>query len=81
MLGTKSEKSGTSVKKLQRILRNTERHWVGDGFPVRTLFVINLWIRYKPFPASRFTLAPRSSRRRQRNATAWVHIRIVGSRR
>ncbi|MDE2366017.1 MAG: pirin family protein, partial [Betaproteobacteria bacterium] len=26
------------VKKLQRILRSTERHWVGNGFPVRTLF-------------------------------------------
>ncbi|WP_090828654.1 pirin family protein [Nitrosovibrio tenuis] len=24
-------------KKLQRIQRSTERHWVGDGFPVRTL--------------------------------------------
>ena len=27
-----------SVKRLNRILRNTDRHWVGDGFPVRTLF-------------------------------------------
>lgn len=27
-----------SVKKLRRIQRSTERHWVGDGFPVRTLF-------------------------------------------
>ena len=26
-----------SVKKLQSIQRGTERHWVGDGFPVRTL--------------------------------------------
>jgi hypothetical protein len=30
-------KSETSVKKLQRVQRSTERHWVGDGFPVRTL--------------------------------------------
>lgn len=29
---------GTSVKTLRRILRSSERHWVGDGFPVRTLF-------------------------------------------
>jgi quercetin 2,3-dioxygenase len=35
MLATKPE---TSTKKLQRIQRSTERHWVGDGFPVRTLF-------------------------------------------
>ena len=27
-----------SVKKLQSIQRSTDRHWVGDGFPVRTLF-------------------------------------------
>ncbi|SFF15995.1 pirin family protein, partial [Nitrosomonas sp. Nm166] len=27
-----------SVKKLLRIQRNTDQHWVGDGFPVRTLF-------------------------------------------
>ncbi len=35
MLTTKSE---SSVKKLQHILRNNDQHWVGDGFPVRTLF-------------------------------------------
>lgn len=29
---------GASVKKLLRILRNVDQHWVGDGFPVRTLF-------------------------------------------
>lgn len=28
----------TSVKQLRRIQRGTESHWVGDGFPVRTLF-------------------------------------------
>ncbi len=31
-------KSDASVKKLLRIERNTNQHWVGDGFPVRTLF-------------------------------------------
>lgn len=30
-------KPETSVKKLQSIQRSTEHHWVGDGFPVRTL--------------------------------------------
>ena len=27
-----------SAKRLSRIQRTTERHWVGDGFPVQTLF-------------------------------------------
>jgi quercetin 2,3-dioxygenase len=27
-----------SVKKLRCIQRSVDRHWVGDGFPVRTLF-------------------------------------------
>ena len=31
-------KPEASTKKLLRILRNTDQHWVGDGFPVRTLF-------------------------------------------
>jgi len=35
MLATKFE---SSAKKLQRIQRNTEHHWVGNGFPVRSLF-------------------------------------------
>lgn len=26
------------MKKLVRVLRNPARHWVGDGFPVRSLF-------------------------------------------
>ena len=40
----------TSVKKLQRIQRSTEHHWVGDGFPVRTLFgYSNLGPTISPF--------------------------------
>jgi hypothetical protein len=35
MQSTTKEKS---VKKLRRIQRGMERHWVDDGFPVRTLF-------------------------------------------
>ena len=31
-------KEKQSVKKLHRIQRNADRHWVGDGFPVRSLF-------------------------------------------
>ena len=30
--------AGKTPKKLERILCRTGRHWVGDGFPVRTLF-------------------------------------------
>jgi redox-sensitive bicupin YhaK (pirin superfamily) len=33
-----AKQSETSAKKLQRVQRSTEGHWVGDGFPVRTLF-------------------------------------------
>ncbi|MDD5460247.1 MAG: pirin family protein [Methylococcales bacterium] len=29
------------MKQLHRITRNDEQHWVGDGFPVRTLFSYN----------------------------------------
>jgi quercetin 2,3-dioxygenase len=40
----------TSVKKLQHIQRSTEHHWVGDGFPVRTLFgYSNLGPTISPF--------------------------------
>jgi redox-sensitive bicupin YhaK (pirin superfamily) len=31
-------KGKQSVKKLHRVQRNVDRHWVGDGFPVRSLF-------------------------------------------
>ena len=47
MLATKPE---TSIKRLQRIQRSTDRHWVGDGFPVRTLFgYSNLGTAISPF--------------------------------
>jgi len=39
-----------SVKKLRRIQSGTERHWVGDGFPVRTLFdYSNHGVEMSPF--------------------------------
>ncbi|MHB8534887.1 MAG: pirin family protein [Sulfuricaulis sp.] len=31
-------KEKPSAKKLHRVLRDADRHWVGDGFPVRSLF-------------------------------------------
>ena len=40
----------TSAKKLRRILRHADRHWVGDGFPVRTLFAYpDLGTELSPF--------------------------------
>lgn len=42
--------SAKAAKKLQRIQRSTERHWVGDGFPVRTLLgYSNLGAAISPF--------------------------------
>jgi quercetin 2,3-dioxygenase len=39
-----------SVKKLRCIQRSVDRHWVGDGFPVRTLFAYpNLGLDISPF--------------------------------
>jgi redox-sensitive bicupin YhaK (pirin superfamily) len=35
---TKDQNSDPSLKKVQRILRSHGGHWVGNGFPVRTLF-------------------------------------------
>ena len=43
-------KTGKSAKKLRRIQRGADRHWVGDGFPVRTLFAYsNLGPEISPF--------------------------------
>jgi redox-sensitive bicupin YhaK (pirin superfamily) len=43
-------KTDTSLKKLLRIERSTGRHWVGDGFPVQTLFSYsNLGAAISPF--------------------------------
>ncbi len=38
------------IKKLQRVQSNAEQHWVGDGFPVRTLFSYsNMGAAISPF--------------------------------
>ena len=42
-----------SVKKLHSIQRNHNRHWVGDGFPVRTLFA---YLNLDPLSISPFLL-------------------------
>jgi redox-sensitive bicupin YhaK (pirin superfamily) len=45
-----SADKNTSVKKLRCIQRSVDRHWVGDGFPVRTLFsYTNLGSALDPF--------------------------------
>ena len=42
-----------SIKKLQSIQRSTDRHWVGDGFPVRTLLA---YLNRDPLSISPFLL-------------------------
>ena len=45
-----STRAGKSMKKLIRVERSTGRHWVGDGFPVQTLFSYsNLGAAISPF--------------------------------
>ena len=45
-----SAKASKSMKKLLRVERSTGRHWVGDGFPVQTLFSYsNLGEAISPF--------------------------------
>jgi quercetin 2,3-dioxygenase len=43
-------KTENSAKKLRCIQRSVDRHWVGNGFPVRTLFAYpNLGVALSPF--------------------------------
>ncbi|MCO8124165.1 pirin family protein [Stieleria sp. TO1_6] len=37
------------MKKIQRIIRNVPLHWVGDGFPVRSLFSYGSGNEFDPF--------------------------------
>lgn len=37
------------LKPIRRIVRNVPQHWVGDGFPVRSLFSYNEGSDYDPF--------------------------------
>ncbi len=37
------------MKKIRRVLRNIPQHWVGDGFPVRSLFSYNDVNEFDPF--------------------------------
>ena len=38
MQTTQEHNTDKALKKVQRILRSHGGHWVGNGFPVRTLF-------------------------------------------
>jgi quercetin 2,3-dioxygenase len=38
-----------SNKKIRRIIRNVPQHWVGDGFPVRSLFAYSEGEEFDPF--------------------------------
>jgi len=43
-------KSGTSLmKQIQQIVRDVPQHWVGDGFPVRSLFSYGSGNQFDPF--------------------------------
>jgi quercetin 2,3-dioxygenase len=37
-IGLSARPEGDNMKKIQRIVRDVHPHWVGDGFPVRSLF-------------------------------------------
>lgn len=37
------------MKKIKQIIRNVPQHWVGDGFPVRSLFSYNSGPEFDPF--------------------------------
>ena len=61
------------MKSVSFIQRNTQGHWVGDGFPVRTLFSYN----DDPAAFSPFLMcsSPPPS------AAAWARTRTAASRR
>ena len=53
------------MKKLAMIKRSTDRHWVGDGFPVRSIFSYNSSLAEDSAGASTAAVpvaSPRSSR-------------------
>jgi redox-sensitive bicupin YhaK (pirin superfamily) len=56
-----------AVKQVQRVVRNVPGHWVGDGFPVRSLFTYGDGDAFDPFLlldyAGPHTFAPSTARR------------------
>jgi quercetin 2,3-dioxygenase len=55
------------MKQVQRVIRNVRPHWVGDGFPVRSLFSYHEGDEFDPFLlldyAAPFEFAPSGARR------------------
>lgn len=56
-----------TAKRIQRIIRNVPQHWVGDGFPVRSLFSYHDGDAFDPFLlldyAGPFQFAPHEAKR------------------
>ena len=73
-------KAEKSLKKLRCIQRSVDRHWVGNGFPVRTLFAYPNLGPVSVRSCSSTTPARWSSRRRT-SAAASASTRIAASRR
>ena len=71
----------TTPKKLRCIQRSADRHWVGDGFPVRTLFAYpNLGPVISPFLLLDYA-GPDGVPADDASAAASASIRIAASRR
>ncbi|GIK98540.1 MAG: hypothetical protein BroJett029_27490 [Alphaproteobacteria bacterium] len=67
------------MKRVSRLYRAAEAHWVGDGFPVRTMFSYNTHgSDISPFLLLDYAARPIFRRRRGR--AAWSSTRIAGSR-
>ena len=67
------------MKSVQFIQRNTQGHWVGDGFPVRTLFSYN----DDPAAFSPFLMLDYGGPvvfEPTRNAAAWARTRTAVSK-
>ena len=71
--------SYTAPKRVLTVEQAPPRHWVGDGFPVRSMFSYDSAPSLSPFLLLDYA-APPSSRRPSPRA-AWASIRTAASRR
>lgn len=62
------------MKSIQRVIREAEPHWVGDGFPVRSLFSYRDGAEFDPFLlldyAGPYHFAPSEAKRGQKLCVA-----------
>jgi len=73
-------KRGVVKKALQGVYPSPKGHWVGDGFPVRSLFSYDgLGQHLSPFLLLDY--AGRRNSRLPRGRAAWVNTRTAASRR